>query len=303
MNDIKIYCVIVTYNRLKLLKMAIHAVQKQTYAPYHIIVVDNFSHDGTSEYLEKMKDDRIKPILLNSNQGGAGGFYYGIKYAYEQGADWIWVMDDDSLPKEDALEKLMTCSLFDSKPFHREVGFFASRVNWVDGHKCIMNSPFPNQIYWDWYLDKHHGCYQIDHCSFVSMLINRKAVRKVGYPVKEFFIWLDDWEYSGRITSHFPAFYVPDSIVIHQLPENKGVDCADIDDHNLWRYKYEIRNQISYLTNQRRLGWLDAILFLVRRMVLMYQLKKSFPQQKTIMLSGIKGFLFNYKKCIEFPDS
>ncbi len=297
----KIYCVIVTYNRLDLLKMAIKAVMKQTRLPDGVIIVDNLSTDGTREYLESLNNPLLKPCFLDTNQGGAGGFYHGIKTAYEKGADWIWVMDDDSLPREDALEKLITCPMFHQQRDQGEIGFFASRVNWTDGSKCIMNSPLPNHVYWDWYADKHDGCYQIDRCSFVSMLINRKAIQKLGYPVKQFFIWLDDWEYSGRITEHFPAFYIPESVVIHQLPENKGVDYCDINDKNLWKFLYEIRNQISYLTHQGRLGFFDALLFLIRRITLMNKLKKTYFQQIKILKSGISGFFFNYKKHIDIP--
>ncbi|ACN16067.1 putative glycosyl transferase (group 2 family protein) [Desulforapulum autotrophicum HRM2] len=297
----KIICVIVTYNRLLLLKTAIQAVLNQTRPVDEIIVVDNLSKDGTRAYLKNLENDRIRPRLLDENSGGAGGFYHGIKQAFEEGADWIWIMDDDSLPKDDALERLITCPVFKAK--EQEIGFLASRVNWTDGNKCIMNSPLPNQVYWDWYLTDHNGCFQIDRCSFVSMLINRKAIQRLGYPVKEFFIWLDDWEYSGRITAHFPGFYIPDSQVIHQLPENKGVDYADITDQNLWKFLYEARNQVAYLTYQSGLGIFDALLFLVRRIILMNRLKKSFAQQFKILYSGLQGFFFNYKKRIEIPES
>jgi len=296
----KIICVIVTYNRLPLLKMAITAVLNQTRPVDKIIVVDNLSQDGTRDFLAGLENDRIRPKLLDKNLGGAGGFYHGIKQAFGEGADWIWIMDDDSLPKEDALSKLITCPVFEDKG--QTIGFLASRVNWTDGNKCIMNSPLPNQVYWDWHLTQNDGCYRIDRCSFVSMLINRKAIQKLGYPVKDFFIWLDDWEYSGRITAHFPAFYIPDSQVIHQLPENKGVDYSDINSQNLWKFLYEVRNQVAYLTYQSGLGIFDALLFLIRRIVLMNRLKKPFVQQLRILYSGLGGFFFNYKKHIELPE-
>lgn len=297
----KIFCVIVTHNRLPLLKMVIEAVLNQTRPVDEILVVDNLSQDGTRTFLEGLENKRVRPKLLDENLGGAGGFYHGIKLAFERGADWIWIMDDDCLPKKDALYRLITCPVFENKG--QEIGFLASRVNWTDGNKCIMNSPLPNQIHWDWHLTEYSGCYRIDRCSFVSMLINRKSVQKLGYPIKDFFIWLDDWEYSGRISAHFPAYYIPDSQVIHQLPENKGVDYADINNQNLWKFSYEVRNQVAYLTYQGGLGIFDALLFLIRRMALMQRLKKPFAQKIKILYSGLRGFFFNYKKHIQLPES
>ena len=42
---------------------------------------------------------------MESNMGGSGGFYAGIKRAMEQEADWIWVSDDDAYLKDDALKQ------------------------------------------------------------------------------------------------------------------------------------------------------------------------------------------------------
>lgn len=43
-------------------------------------------------------------ITLPENMGGAGGFHEGIKYAFEHGFDYIWLMDDDGFPAETCLE-------------------------------------------------------------------------------------------------------------------------------------------------------------------------------------------------------
>lgn len=46
-------------------------------------------------------------LIIAGERGGAAGFHEGMKRAYEEGYDWIWVMDDDALPHADALEKLL----------------------------------------------------------------------------------------------------------------------------------------------------------------------------------------------------
>lgn len=100
--------VIVTYNRLQKLQKALQSYETQTVLPYSIIVVNNCSTDGTSDFLNQWcaKDSHISRktvINLDVNTGGAGGFYVGMKRALDTNADWIWVSDDDAYPEKDAL--------------------------------------------------------------------------------------------------------------------------------------------------------------------------------------------------------
>ena len=51
MEALKVICVIVTYNRLELLKESVAAVMQQTYPLHRVVIVDNHSTDGTDNYL------------------------------------------------------------------------------------------------------------------------------------------------------------------------------------------------------------------------------------------------------------
>lgn len=91
--------VLVTYNRLKCLKIAISKYEEQSFLPNIIIVVDNASTDGTYEYLDKWKnvESQISKHVIhnNVNTGGAGGFYTGLKYSMQFDYDlyfWLTMM-------------------------------------------------------------------------------------------------------------------------------------------------------------------------------------------------------------------
>ena len=104
----KIGVVLVTYNRLEKLKIALKSYEEQTVLPKYILVVNNNSNDGTKEYLENWAKDnsKIEKIVVNldKNTGGSGGFYEGLKNSLELDAEWVWVADDDAYPKENAFE-------------------------------------------------------------------------------------------------------------------------------------------------------------------------------------------------------
>ena len=82
MNNIA--CIVVTYNRLELLKQCINALLHQSFNNFDIIVVNNGSTDGTEKWLKE--NPQIK-FFTQENLGGAGGFHNGIKYAYQSGYD------------------------------------------------------------------------------------------------------------------------------------------------------------------------------------------------------------------------
>lgn len=78
-----IACVVVTFNRLELLKRALSCYEQQSKAPDYLIIVDNNSTDGTFDYLDEWKKQehpfQCSIIHLPQNIGGSGGFYTGCQ--------------------------------------------------------------------------------------------------------------------------------------------------------------------------------------------------------------------------------
>ncbi len=234
----KYIAVVVTRNRVDLLKKNISALQRQTLQLNKIVVVDNASNDGTRRFLKSIsaKNPLFDVISLKDNLGGAGGFYYGIKKAYELGADYIWLMDDDTMPHERALLELENAF----KTLKNEnVGFIGSNVLYKDGSPCMMNISTPT-FRWNSYVDQK--IVQVSHSSFVSLLIPRYVVRDVGLPFKDFFIWGDDVEYTTRICKKYDGFIANSSIVYHLMNENVGVNIFTCPTERVSRFYYFYRN-------------------------------------------------------------
>src|SRR5262245_34479345 len=93
MSD-RICAVVVTFNRKPLLAKCLLSLERQSRRPDAILVVDNRSTDGTAAMLAE-QFGHLSYLRLEANTGGAGGFHEGMKWAYERGFDWLWVMDDD----------------------------------------------------------------------------------------------------------------------------------------------------------------------------------------------------------------
>ncbi|MBC7915421.1 MAG: glycosyltransferase family 2 protein [Pyrinomonadaceae bacterium] len=239
----KIIAVIVTYNRLELLKKCVKAVNMQTLRPDMIIVINNGSTDETKEWLSRQD----VTTYTQENIGGAGGFSTGVKMAYAHGTDWIWLMDDDTISESNALQQLQM-ALIGMNPQQDKVGFLSSSVLWTDGNTHEMNRTYllnDKKKLANLSLTSNGNLPFIQFGTFVSMLLSSKAVEKVGLPIKEFFIWSDDVEYSKRIIgSGLAGIAVNTSVAIHETPTNHLSNVFKDTDLHLWKYKYGLRNEL-----------------------------------------------------------
>lgn len=249
MKKVTVSAVLVTYNRINLLKQSIQKILNQnTEALKHLIIVDGASTDGTQAYLKTLVDDRISTVYLSKNLGGAGGFNAGIRQFYEKTTDdFVWVMDDDSMPEEDALEKLLEPIFADPM-----IGWCASKVVWTDKQWAKMNVPGPIDGDKKRIFDGGENILAIKHATFVSTIFKRELVEKIGLPQKEYFIWGDDIEYTERASREMPGYLVRRSIVVHasKYNANPGDIVSEKTQSRLPRYLYEYRNRL--LTARRR---------------------------------------------------
>ena len=243
-----ITAVVVTNNRLSLLKEVISALKLQLYPITNVIVVDNASSDGTGEWL----DQQVGLLVEHQhNAGGSGGFYTGIKLAVEKKADWIWLMDDDTVCQPETLQKLIEkLSLF-----REPVGFIGSKCIWKDGSPHLMNIPaikpvFNKNIPFNKYDDR--GVLLVETSSFVSIMINVDVVKQIGLPYKEFFIWGDDQEYTRRISQTGNlGLYCSESVALHKTGINYFPDFYRDTVQNLWKHSYGFRNEFFMVKKTR----------------------------------------------------
>lgn len=208
----RIAAIVVTYNRLDDLKNCVQSLRHQTYRDFDIVVVNNGSTDGTRAYLDCLSDI---VVIHQSNLGGAGGFYAGQKYAYENGYDWVWMMDDDGIADERELEELVK---------NVALGHYLNAlvVNRETKDKLSFYGPHgerPDELSLD-YLRKE-PYWKSYSCPFNGTFFSRKLMETIGFVKKEMFIWGDEVEYTLRAyNSDFPPITVTSAI--HYHPSEKG---------------------------------------------------------------------------------
>jgi len=232
-----IVAVVVSYNRSALLGEAVNAIMSQTRPVDHLVVVDNASTDDSVSVVRAIAPE-AELIVLDSNTGGAGGFTVGLAAALRAGADWIWLMDDDTIPHREALDALEHTV----KRYHGErLVLLGSRAVWVDGSNHPMNTPKRKLVVRgeENRLAAEVACMPVRTLSFVSAFVSASRVLEVGLPVADYFLWNDDFEFSARVARGHRALFVSGSVVEHRT-KTRGSSDDDPGD----RFLYEVRNKL-----------------------------------------------------------
>lgn len=268
-----IVAVVVTYNRKHLLIECLEAIRKQSNIPDAIYIIDNSSTDGTPELLfekqyinhihqkdinrnqssyhsivslnDSNTNIRIKYIQKANNDGGAGGFYEGIKQGYEDGFEWIWVMDDDVSPYDNCLENLINITKdsnysFDVLQPDRILLGQESR-RWQYGTKLNLKNPFKKLTPESKNVTDFPNCqvFEIVSFPFEGPIFNRKVIEKIGNVDNRLFINYDDTDYSIRVVkAGFKIGLVCNALLLKKL----GFNQANI--KNDFKLYYQIRNSI-----------------------------------------------------------
>jgi len=290
----RIAAVVVTYNRLELLKECLAALRAQTRRPDEIIVVNNGSTDGTAAWLATQSG---LTVITQVNLGSSGGQCAGIKAAFAKGHDWFWCMDDDTIPDPDCLEQLLQSPVAADPA----TGFLASLVRWTDGTLHSLNRP---ELASDLPVESclSNPFEPVRSSSFVSLLVRREAVEECGLPLAPLFIWADDVEFTRRLGRRYKGYLIPSSRALHKTIAHTGGSLDDLNDQNAFKFAYGLRNWVYIVrtttTTYRLYHLRSAIRMIIRQTPVLFQ-KCSTPVAFRLCCSMLRGLVFNPR--VKFP--
>ena len=205
-----IIAVVVTYNRMELLKRNIRCLQ-QNKPISSIVIVNNGSTDGTTEWLAAQEG---LTVINQTNVGGAGGFYTGIQYAYQAGADWIWCMDDDVFPRADCLEQLLAYAGYEGVGILAPRRLLEGRIYTNDFLSFNLTRPFSSMYSGRLSKMEVNSPVEISGTAFEGLFVRGEVVRLVGLPNKDLFIFCDDTDYCLRtVAAGYKILYVPTALM------------------------------------------------------------------------------------------
>jgi rhamnosyltransferase len=272
-----------TFNDADIIDRTIESVLKQTRPVDGLLVVDNASTDGT---LDRPSLKNATVVRHQQNLGTSGAIVTGMRFALEQGYDWIWIFDADSIPEPDALEKLLDLYASWSKSLQDEIGLLACLPRSVDDrvffHGTVFNKsgfirskPLPNARYYPCQFTLWSGC-----------LYRLQAVRQIGVPNADYVLDWGETEYGYRVMkAGYKGFLHQDAILHHNVrgyasrvpvKVKRGAGTVIVYDYPPIRCYYSSRN-IFYFTlydfKERRFWLLLRTIFGVTNLVAAFVVK------------------------------
>lgn len=258
--------VVVTYNRKKELIKNVRAMLSQTCTVDRFFIIDNHGSDGSREALLEaglLDHPVVSYRYLSKNIGGAGGFYTGVKKAYEEGFDYVLLMDDDGRPADDTmLERLLLAAtklheennrlMLNALVKSMDEKHLAFGLTDIESHKkaqeCAKDGLLSGTIN-----------------PFNGTLLSRELIAAVGFPNPRFFIKGDEEDYQLRAENAGALIAtVIDAIYLHPMAEKKKLRIAgkllQESVEAPWKEYYRARNlTFLFYREQKNRLWLRHV--------------------------------------------
>jgi len=216
------------------------------------IVVDN----GSKIPLQKQKIEKYENSILirtSKNLGFAGGYNRGMKWAIAWGADYVFIINNDTLFKD----KNILLQLIEVFKKNKNIGLVSPKILFAPGyefHKKRYKKNERGNVIWyaggdfDWnnIYSEHRGIDEVDYgqfdqinqTGFISgccLMIKSEVLKKVGYFDEKLFAYFEDNDFVNRVTaSGYKQYYNGKTEIYHKVSQTAGVG-SELTDYLLTR--------------------------------------------------------------------
>ncbi len=210
-----------TFNDADIIERTVEAVRNQTRPPDGILIVDNASKDGT---VDRAFPEQVTVIRNTENLGTSGAVHVGFQHALDNGFDWIWILDADSVPEPDALNTILETFAGWSAGAQEQTAFIACLpIDQSDGQPLharvftpygrVLVTPSAGQRYYACHVTIWSGC-----------VYRLAAVRRIGLPNANYVLDRGELEYAYRVMkAGYKAFIHQDAIIKHNIRGTPGL--------------------------------------------------------------------------------
>lgn len=228
-NHNKVAIILLNWNSYDDCMDCIASINNISYPNYHIYLVDNDSQDQSLDRLKKDLHDQANLTFVESseNTGFAGGNNLGIQRALDDGYEYFWMLNVDTVIDREALSALMEAITKDDN-----IGIVGSKIYYYNSSKVVWFAGGVINTYTGF--TKHIGIKEVDNgqfeqataCDYItgcSLLFRRQMLADVGYMNEDYFLYFEetDWNIRAR-NKGWKILFVPSSIVYHKVSLSTG---------------------------------------------------------------------------------
>lgn len=285
----KIAIILVNYNGEKYNEECICSILKSTYDNYEIIIVDNASTDNSVKLLREKFDENIKIIISNENLGFSGANNIGIKYALNNGFDYVMLLNNDTIIEKDMINIMINASegnkavspkiyYYDNKSLIWSAG---GDINWKKGLPIQYGINSKDNY-------ENNKKKNIQFATGCCILMPIEIIRKIGMMSEDYFLYYEDTDYCVRIIEEgFEIVYEPKAIMYHKVSASTGGEKSKM----YWYYM--VRNRLIFNNKFNKKKYIYYLYFIITTLV---KIIKYILNGNKIALIGTYNGILDYIK-------
>jgi GT2 family glycosyltransferase len=288
----KVSIIILNWNGSQDTLECMESLTKISYNNYEIILVDNNSKGNDVNIIEKEYGNYINKIIESGNNlGFSGGNNVGIRYALENNADYIMLLNNDTVVEKDFLNELMKIAI--SIPTAGIVGPLIGYYN--DREKVWSAYGFINKFKSSGFSKKINTKIELvienKRCTFLSgccLLIRKEVIEKIGLLDEKYFLYLEDADYCWRtIKAGYRIIFVASSKIYHK------VNVSTTRNNSLLPLYYTVRNRLYFAKKSFGNLYFLAYWYIILSMKIKIFIDKQKLKKQDIFIKAISDFKNN----------
>ena len=292
LHEPRVVIIILNWNGITDTLACLDSVRHLDYANHEVVVVDQNSNDGSREAIANQYGE-VTLIRNEDNLGFARGNNIGIQHAMDRGADYILLLNNDTIVLSTFLSALMAAAIE-----HPDFDIFGPKIVFDSDPEVIWAAG--SHIEWRKAICVQRGYQEIDRGQYdttvevnalsgCAMMISRRAFRTVGTLDSRFFAYYEETDWCARATkAGLRILYVPTAVVRHKVSRTIGPSSPAI-------AFYMVRNNLLFVWKNsagfRRLSLIGRSLHREARAICS-GLIRGRREEAVVRLSAIAAFLF-----------
>lgn len=288
-----VFSIILNTNRRDDTLACLESLQNSTYINHRILVLDNASKDGSVDAIQT-EYPNVEIIKLTENLGYAGNNNVGISAAINAGADWVFVLNEDTILAKDCLAQLVSVGKINPK-----IGILGPMVYHHDEPDVIQSAGGSLSATWESIhvgqntLDQ--GQYSnprtVDWISGCAILVRKEVIQEVGMLDERFFYYWEETEWCIRTSrAGWEIWHIPQAKLWH-----KGVQRNYQPSPNITYYSTRNRLLMMKKHNAPAQIWMQTWVTNIRTLI-SWSIRPKWREMRAhrdAMWQGISDFLHN----------
>lgn len=237
----KVYIIILNYNGYEDTLECLQSLISLDYPNFDVIVCDNASPNGSEKYIRewiaKTRFKHVHFIQTGKNLGFAGGNNVGIRYAMMHGAQYIWLLNNDTTVEPDALTAMV-----EQMQKEKSIGICGSKlISYHDKTKIAGLGGWYNPVFGTsgHIMNEKELSENLSYIIGASMLFRREVFERVGLLQDDYFLYYEELDIAERIKKYYKMTVALNSIVYHK-------EGASIGNGSAFSEYYLIKNNLKF---------------------------------------------------------